>query len=158
DKIVQIPFRIPPPSPQDVQGFLTLQLRATQQAGAERSLGKPAAGSDRESSLPGGLSAETGQPSPPAATLQGAGSRPALVETAEERVAFTDEEIAAFEELATFLEPNPRHLKRIVNVYRLVRSLAMVRNERFVLEDPAGTIRLLALAAQWPFTLSAMFE
>src|SRR5262249_40241881 len=63
-----------------------------------------------------------------------------------------------FEELATFLEPNPRHLKRIVNVYRLVRSLAMVRNERFVLEDPAGTIRLLALAAQWPFTLSAMFE
>jgi hypothetical protein len=33
-----------------------------------------------------------------------------------------------------------------------------VRNEPFVLEDPAGTIRLLALAAQWPFTLAAMFD
>jgi hypothetical protein len=73
-------------------------------------------------------------------------------------VAFTDDEIAAFDELSRFLEPNPRHLKRIVNVYRLVRSLATIRRERFVLDDPAGTIRLLAIAAQWPYTLGAMFE
>jgi hypothetical protein len=74
-------------------------------------------------------------------------------------VAFDPREIAAFEGLATLLEPNPRHLKRLINVYRLVRSLAGVRHvETSVRGDPEGVILLLTLAAQWPYTAAAMLE
>lgn len=156
DKIVQIPFRIPPPSHLDVRSFLTMQLRGTVDGAGDSSPTDTAVPSVGEE-LPGeGLAASSARTADPA-LIAGPGARP-LQGTSEKSVAFTDDEIAAFEELARFLDPNPRHLKRIVNVYRLVRSLATVRNERFVLEDPAGTIRLLALASQWPFTLSAMFD
>jgi hypothetical protein len=74
-------------------------------------------------------------------------------------VAFDPGEVAAFEDLAELLEPNPRHLKRLINVYRLVRSLAGVRHvESSVRRDPEGVILLLTLAAQWPYTAAAMLE
>jgi hypothetical protein len=149
DKIVQIPFRIPHPSDKDVRAFLSAQLGdgARPQAAANGAAAEGPAqtvGVEADVDVPVEVQAQG------VSAVQGAEPDP--------DVAFTDDEAGAFAELAAFLEPNPRHLKRIVNVYRLVRSVATVRRERFVLEDPAGTIRLLALAAQWPYTLSAMFE
>lgn len=47
-------------------------------------------------------------------------------------VAFTYAEQEAFELLAPYLQRNPRHVKRLVNVYRLVRSLAHRAGEREV--------------------------
>jgi hypothetical protein len=149
DKIVQIPFRIPHPSDHDVSAFLTAQLRDVRAA----ENGRAPSASDSGNGYGWGSVGATA----PAALKAPEAGRVADDEE-EPDVAFTDDEIAAFDELSRFLEPNPRHLKRIVNVYRLVRSLATIRRERFVLDDPAGTIRLLAIAAQWPYTLGAMFE
>jgi Cdc6-like AAA superfamily ATPase len=156
DKIVQIPFRIPHPSDHEVKAFLTAQLRDAR-AGTNGTTGGDGDLGTRDGSIaPETVGAPAGATAPVAAQVPEA---PRITEDeSESDVAFTDDEIAAFDELARFLEPNPRHLKRIVNVYRLVRSLATIRRERFVLDDPAGTIRLLAIAAQWPYTLGAMFE
>jgi hypothetical protein len=73
-------------------------------------------------------------------------------------VPFTYEERVAFEALAPYLRPNPRHLKRLVNVYRLVRALAYARGERLLLEQPAATIRWLVMWGQWPYTSMTMIQ
>lgn len=70
---------------------------------------------------------------------------------------FTADEQEAFESLARagILRPNPRHLKRMINVYRLVRLVADKRSERL---PPAATVRWLVLCAQWPYTTFRMLE
>jgi hypothetical protein len=76
----------------------------------------------------------------------------------EPPLAFSREEERAFQEAAPFLRPNPRHLKRLVNVYVLVRSLANNKNERAIFDNPGATIRWLVLCAQWPYTAGAMIR
>jgi len=71
-------------------------------------------------------------------------------------VAFTYDELKAFQSLTRFLRPNPRHLKRLVNIYRLVRSLAEYKNEQVILSNPVATIRWLVMCGQWPYTSHAM--
>jgi hypothetical protein len=71
-------------------------------------------------------------------------------------IAFTYDELEAFQSLTRFLRPNPRHLKRLVNIYRLVRSLAEYKNEQIILSNPVATIRWLAMCGQWPYTSHAM--
>jgi len=72
------------------------------------------------------------------------------------QVAFTHHELKGFQDVAPFLRPNPRHLKRLVNVYRLVRSLAVAKNERAILDKPVATIRWFVVCAQGPYTSHAM--
>ena len=48
------------------------------------------------------------------------------------------------------LRPNPRHLKRMVNVYRLVQTLAALERRRCPLQNPAAMIRWLVMWGQWP--------
>ena len=153
DKIVQIPFRIPRPSAGEVETFVSSQLR---QAAADGRGDADRGASPRPGRGPiPGAPVETG-PRPAAMAQAGASGR---THGPRERVAFEEQEIAGFEELAVLLEPNPRHLKRLINVYRLVRSLAGVRHvEASVKRDPEGVILLLTLAAQWPYTAAAMFE
>ena len=73
-------------------------------------------------------------------------------------VAFTWTEYRAFETLTPFLRHNPRRLKRLVNVYRLVRTLAAREGSTQVSGNPLATIRWLALADQWPYAASAMLR
>ena len=77
--------------------------------------------------------------------------------TAPPPVAFTWTEYRAFETLTPFLRHNPRRLKRLVNVYRLVRTLA-AREGSAGFRNPLATIRWLALADQWPYAASAMLR
>ncbi len=69
---------------------------------------------------------------------------------------FTHDELEAFRAVATVLRPNPRHVKRLVNVYALVRSLAELAKNRTILDDPAATVRWLTLCAQWPYATRTM--
>lgn len=69
---------------------------------------------------------------------------------------FTYREYQAFKALVPYLRPNPRHIKRLINVYRLVRSLAQLKDEKRVLDNPEATILVLLLCAQWPYTLQRM--
>lgn len=75
-----------------------------------------------------------------------------------EGVPFTYAELQAFEIFVDHMRPNPRHLKRLVNVYRLVRALARAQDEALILERPAATIRWLVMWSQWPYTSLAMVE
>ncbi len=60
------------------------------------------------------------------------------------------------------LRPNPRHVKRLINVHRLVRSPAEARTAAsdsdayVVLSNPNATIRWLTITAQWPYTAPAI--
>jgi hypothetical protein len=71
---------------------------------------------------------------------------------------FSDAEREAFRAVAPYLRPNPRHIKRVVNVYALVRALADGRGETRILADPEATVRWLALCAQWPYAAREMLR
>lgn len=162
DKIVQIPFRIPEPGPDEVTAFVASQL-----GGPEREDGvqtvhgdtggapDPAGDDTPASAAPGPSGRDAPERSrPPARATPG----PPAVDDApsEEAVPFTPTEREAFERFSPYLRPNPRHLKRLVNVYRLVRALARSQHESLILERPAATIRWLVMWSQWPYTSRAM--
>jgi hypothetical protein len=164
EKIVQIPFRIPTPGPEDLVRFVREQL------GVERtkpdvglaSAPAPAENVESEERAPPTIHPPVTQQQPPTpvqqpgtpADVELVGHRPGdrtTVDGDPEAVAFTPAEQAAFELLTPYLRPNPRHVKRLVNVYRLVRALAQYHGDELVLADPAGTIRWLMMWAQWPY-------
>lgn len=167
DKIVQIPFRIPEPGRDEIISFVTGQL------------GNP------PKPPPPAWGAETGTPTPESeAAPPGNGRVPPDDEPAAHKplererigsawqrvpefeqllpqldeVPFTYAELEAFKVLAERLRPNPRHLKRLVNVYRLVRALARAQNEPLILQRPMATIRWLVMWSQWPYASLAMIE
>jgi hypothetical protein len=73
-------------------------------------------------------------------------------------LAFSVDELAAFQRIASYLRPNPRHVKRLVNVYALVRALAERLGERRILDRPSTTVAWLALCAQWPYAAREMLR
>jgi len=160
DKIVQIPFRIPEPGESDIKTFLSRQLGDPQPPPETTSTRAEQSTSETASvAAPGGNGTEANEPNAEAPLTPGGeavSSQPAI--QPEAAVPFTVEELEAFKALAKFLRPNPRHLKRLVNVYRLVRALARAQNETLILERPGATIRWLVLWAQWPYTANAMLE
>ncbi|HKG02523.1 MAG TPA: P-loop NTPase fold protein [Conexibacter sp.] len=168
DKIVQIPFRIPDPTPTALGAFLAAHLPSEPPMPARIEL-QPivrtsssslslTVGSNVADSTPTSYSAASGTYATPHSQLDVVGAR------LGERVAFTREEIKAFEDLSAYLNPNPRKLKRVINVYRLVRTLAESKarvpelrdDARVVIDDPAATIRWLVLSSQWPYTARAV--
>jgi hypothetical protein len=60
--------------------------------------------------------------------------------------------------MAECLRANPRHLKRLLNVYRLVRTLADMRGEQILLDKPGAAICWVVLCAQWPYTTYLMLR
>jgi hypothetical protein len=73
-------------------------------------------------------------------------------------VPFSYAELQAFERFAALMRPNPRHLKRMVNVYRLVRTLARSNADEALLQNPAAMIRWLVMWGQWPYASLRMLE
>ena len=147
DKIVQIPFRIPEPNAAEIKEFFALQLGV------------------QDDGFPSGQAEEAeepdGRPLVDADTLAessevGSGTRSPVHSSGG--VPFTKVELTAFEQLVPHMRPNPRHLKRLVNVYRLVRALARQRNEPAILDNPAATIRWLVMWSQWPYTSRMMLD
>jgi KAP family P-loop domain len=166
DKIVQIPFRIPEPARNDIITFVAGQLGNPEKPAQQRdddgdtqTLRRPPAGVDTDAAVSSG-GADAPAPAGVTHLFQGdnaAVDSPAAGSTRDE-VPFTYAEQEAFELFADYLRPNPRHLKRLVNVYRLVRSLARAQQERLILERPAATIRWLIMWSQWPYASLAMLE
>ncbi len=84
------------------------------------------------------------------------------------KVSFTPAEQKAFLDFSSHLDPNPRRVKRLVNVYRLVRAL--IGNWRQgqeqgstsapsgVPEDPHQVLAWLILCEQWPYAAHVMLE
>ncbi len=151
DKIIQIPFRIPNPNRSEIEAFLSKQM------------GEPAApvtetAEDRVAAIKRVLDAESGRAvTDVTAALPAEPVAASPVRTRAE-AAFGYDELRAFQQIADVLRPNPRHLKRLVNVYRLVRTLADYRGATVILDNPAATIRWLVLSAQWSYTSYVMLR
>lgn len=165
DKIVQIPFRIPDPSGDDVAHFISRQLgdpRPAPTAPAAPADGHAPRGPALTADAPPVATADTpptvdGVPAnaPAAAPAE---SRDDGARVLRDRLSFTHEELQAFAEIRHAIRPNPRHVKRLVNVYALVRSLAHLGGNRTILDAPAATIRWLTLCAQWPYAVHCMLD
>lgn len=184
DKIVQIPFRIPEPGRTDILTFIAGQLGdppdpQRERAGEPPGDARPAPGDDD-----GGTGGEAADDSPSQDEHEAPAPSPigreiadldqrerARIDAAQQRlreleqllpetegVPFTYAELQAFELFVDHMRPNPRHLKRLVNVYRLVRALARAQDEALIVERPAATIRWLVMWSQWPYTSLAMVE
>jgi hypothetical protein len=156
DKIIQIPFRIPQPSEDEIKTFIAKQLGDPEPPPEERE----DTGS-RQDESPSGETTDGARGNEPDGATAGETLPDSRTDTVEQPgadagVAFTYYELKAFQDLARFLRPNPRQLKRLVNVYRLVRTLATTKDERAILDKPAATIRWLVMCDQWPYTSHAM--
>ncbi|HEV7808323.1 MAG TPA: P-loop NTPase fold protein, partial [Solirubrobacteraceae bacterium] len=170
DKIVQIPFLIPEPGRDEIMTFVAGQLDNPEPPPPQPH------GHGHEPVRPASPNPVT-SPDEPARPVADAGARPRprgsgdaagdgespavvppVVPAPHAKIPFTYVEQQAFEQLADHLRPNPRHLKRLVNVYRLVRALAIAQDERLILDRPAATIRWLVMWSQWPYASLAMMR
>src|SRR5207237_4593823 len=144
DKIIQIPFRIPPPTGEGLAMFLKRHL--------PQSVDKD--NSRIEEIRPVTTKVEGEQPSESSYLLQTSVEsdqpRPEVSEKVQEIAPFSEEEADAFDVLIPLLKPNPRHLKRLVNIYRLVRTVAEDVEEAAILENRAATIVWVGVVSQWP--------
>ncbi len=158
DKIVQIPFRIPEPNYLDIENFLALQLSPKdghkfapppEIAGQITGAAATPVTNDNQPETPA-PSVDT-TPNPPQQQA------PQQQEEAVSTLAFEPVEVQAFQSLSRFLRPNPRHIKRMTNVYRLVRVLANGR-AKVMGKDPATVITWVVMCGQWPYTTYMMLE
>ncbi|MHB8817347.1 MAG: KAP family P-loop NTPase fold protein, partial [Steroidobacteraceae bacterium] len=166
DKIVQIPFRIPEPTAREIEVFIGDRLDNPLPQGDVAGTGQLPADSN------GGATQTDGTAAPAEPTEQVAGGQgnpsdreqqnaqtPAIGGESEGAVAFTYVELRAFQNLAPYLRRNPRHLKRLINVYRLVRLLAQGNeNDPLILEKPGQTVAWLVMWSQWPYTAQMMLQ
>ncbi|MBV9881049.1 MAG: hypothetical protein JO180_11165 [Gemmatirosa sp.] len=173
DKIIQIPFRIPDPTSDELAMFVSKQLGDPTPGRAGRgtvgvSPRRATAASDGTDGVAPAVPV-VGRALGALVDAAAPGTRAVLGQAADaademrrpepappDALSFTHDELLAFREVAPFLRPNPRHVKRLVNVYALVRSLAELAGSRTILDDPAATVRWLTLCAQWPYAVRAM--
>jgi hypothetical protein len=151
DKIVQIPFRIPTPTPTEIEAFLLAQMPVR--------FGGPEVEIEVVPS-PAGDGAPADYDEPEAGSGAGAAQdEPVDSESAPSvPTLFELEEVDGFRELAPYIRSNPRHIKRLINVYRMVRTLAIRRGVDDILENSALTIAWIVICAQWPYTVNGMLR
>ena len=67
--------------------------------------------------------------------------------------AFEEYELNEFKILSEFIRPNPRHVKRVLNIYRFIKSLAKRKKDENFPKNPQNVIRWVLLCCQWPYSL-----
>lgn len=161
DKIVQIPFLIPRATDDELKGFLSAEMPLA--AAPAPPPGEDGDGLDGSAvtatdglgdfSAPRRPLAGTGAPDPPED-----GAAVGVAKGDEDRPTFDEAELDAFQGLTPFMRSNPRHIKRLINVYRLVRTLAIRGRAPEIAQSPKATIAWIVLCAQWPYTVSLMLR
>jgi murein DD-endopeptidase MepM/ murein hydrolase activator NlpD len=74
-------------------------------------------------------------------------------------IGFDRKESGAFKNLTEYLKKNPRHIKRLVNTFSLIRVLARRSPEgETILNAPETMLRWLIISSQWPVTAQVMLE
>lgn len=160
DKIIQIPFRIPEPRKVDVELFISTLMgdpappppvpAASGERGDEK-VEAPVPLTQERSSAPNELPIVAPFP------VSGLEQKTVPAPSSGNR-SFTYDEFAAFRNLSQYLHPNPRHLKRLLNIYRLVRTLARYKSEQDILKNPTATICWIVVSSQWPYTAHLMMR
>ena len=137
EKIVQIPFRIPEPNQDEVNRFIAEQLGNP----------KPPVGKKIEPPVDKKIE-------PPVDKK----IEPPVNRSPSTHIPFTYPELDAFQSLVGFLRPNPRHMKRLINVYSFARTLAKYKKQNAILDNPNTMIFWLVICGQWPYTMHAMLR
>lgn len=152
DKIIQIPFAIPHARPNELVDYLNLLFEADAD---EKDIWVYQSVETTEDSQESEVEHSDPSDSPDTPPSDSSYIPPSdSPDTSESQnitiVAFTSGERKIFRAFAPFIDPNPRRIKRLVNVYRLVRLLAQRKNMPFVEDEPAKLILWLILCQQWP--------
>lgn len=163
DKIVQIPFRIPEPDEDNRKAYVASLLTpvldkrptttTTQPPTSTLTLPLPSEDTQPQPATPT-PSGEPGQTQPQQQQpIPGTPDNPVVVKKSIE-VSATKGEVAAFGNFAKYLSPNPRRMKRIVNVYRVARLLPRSLTE----DQRRKLIKWVILSEQWPLRVSWILE
>jgi uncharacterized protein YgiM (DUF1202 family) len=169
DKIVQVPFVIPPSSKPDIKSYVESMLWASDQEKLEVNRWippSPAAttpsGQGTNTASASGTGAapaavpDAGGSTPPAEVSPVGGSTPAPIPAAppleKVPVSFTGPERDVLTKCADDLVENPRKIKRIINIYRFIRQLFPSTMDR------EKAIHWVLLTEQWPYHLAWVLE
>jgi hypothetical protein len=76
-----------------------------------------------------------------------------LVASSWQEVLDTVDELQAFENVRQYLKDNPREIKRIVNVHRLVKILLQGAESNWPPERQRKLVKWLVFCANWPFLI-----
>ena len=194
DKIVQIPFSIPEPPLHELRKFVASLVNPEEKREEKKTelstplqLERPDSGTgETVAQIEGQVKEQIGgyleEPTKEEAEeLLEEEAEELLEEEAEEKSKepseekpeeeaegdFEEAEQKAFDDFCSHLDPNPRRVKRLVNVYRLVRALI---NQREALEgegsdaaaelpkNPRHILGWLVLCEQWPYAAHIMLE
>lgn len=179
DKIVQIPFRIPPPPGPALAKYVTSLLWRSeaerQKAEADEQAAQARDAAPLGPRLTPSVSATAPTASPPAATTPASIDQPPTPRARDgsdldfapigriplralppPEVTFLPDERQAFERYAQHehLSPNPRRIKRILNVYRIVRLL----KPDTTAAQRQQLIKWVVLSEQWPFRTAWLLQ
>jgi len=171
EKIVQIPFRIPEPNDDEISDFINKQLSESKET---TPIEKPvsdvktlAVGPSEQpttiaptEALPDPSKQPDATPkiAPTSSSGKGEGGIYLSDNDYDFGKAFTDEERDEFKALSRFIRHNPRHIKRLVNIYLLVRALGKYKERADILRKPKIVLYWLVLCGQWPYTMSLMLN
>jgi len=151
EKIVQIPFKIPEPSKGDIAYFIAQQLADPDQKENPQGTTLKDLEGLRLEDLKGLTLKEIEH-------LTHDEINDLMPKGAESLLAFEETEKQAFKNFTPFIRRNPRHIKRLINIYRLVRILAEQKRDKIVRKDPSMIIRWLLICGQWPYSTCMMLE
>lgn len=158
-KIVQIPFNIPEPSFDDVRRYLNNLLDAPSDEADTLTFETPVFVADAAVAGPGAPGASAEAELRPA---DGDVDRPQPPDSFEVKVRrevpFIKAERDAFRTFIPYMVPNPRRIKRLVNVYRLVRDLAPDKGLAGLLQQYDRLFPWLLMNEQAPFTTHVMLQ
>lgn len=154
DKIVQLPFSIPKPRQRDVLNYLNTLIEAPAGEADEALFASSREKGQGEAKKEAGLTLAMTDLDLAHAHQENVNG--VLEDT--QIVAFTFAERSAFRAFSTFMDSNPRSIKRLVNIYRLVRALAKRKNIPTLEEAPAKMILWLLLCQQWPYATANLLD
>ena len=172
DKIVQLPFNMPQARPRDLFKYLNTLIQAPPEETQNRNNNTlaripvlrrltqetPTVSTNGESPEDDGIGEEF-------IGLSAADLEFAKIDADEEDkpsdvqiVNFTYAERNAFRAFSYYMDPTPRRIKRLVNVYRMVRAVA-IRQDWDMRQVPAAKLLLwLLLSQQWPYATAMILD
>lgn len=170
DKIVQLPFNVPKARPRDLYAYLNtlIQAPADETSTNTGSFRIPLINRINELPLIGNDEDDDGNESDgqflgaTAVDIDFAHLDPDdekdVRETDLTMVPFNYAERNAFRSFSRFMDPTPRRIKRLVNVYRLVRTVASRQEPPLSEMTPPKLLLWLLLSQQWPYATAMILD
>jgi hypothetical protein len=146
-KIVQISFYLPETKKEKRLDYVNSLFSWKARAG----LANSTAGTKEETPQTQGQSAESVPPPPAAGALRYDLSHASGVSIQVEDVEDTADELQALHDHVGFLDDNPRQIKRLINLHRLIKILLQKPNTSWSKERQRKLVKWLVFCEVWPY-------